>query len=87
MDRQEWELDYEGGIRFRNPEGYDTLDSDPVRLREDYRKQIAAIRDQYRNGCLEHHIGYEWALTDTPLEILLPAFLARRRAGVASEAA
>ena len=87
MDRQEWNLDYEGGIRFRNPEGYEILDSDPVRLREDYRKQIVAVRDQYRNGCLEHHIGYEWALTDTPLENLLPAFLARRRAGVASEAA
>lgn len=85
VDRQEWDLDYEGGIRFRNPEGYETLDSDPVRLREGYRSEMVAIRDRYRNGCLEHHIGYEWALTDTPLENLLPAFLARRLAGVVSE--
>jgi uncharacterized protein (DUF58 family) len=86
MDRQEWELDYEGGIRFRNPEGYDTIDSDPVRLRQDYRRQIEALRNRYREGCLRHHIGYEWVLTDTPLEKLLPTFLAKRRAGGSAQA-
>lgn len=82
MDRQEWQLDYEGGIRFRNPEGYDTIDSDPVRLRTRYRQEVQSVRDAYREGCLEHHIGYEWVLTDTPLENLLPRFLAERRGGV-----
>jgi len=81
MDRQEWSLDYEGGIRFRNPEGYGTIDSDPVRLRELYRREMKRIRDEYREGCLRHHIDYEWVLTDSPLEKVLPTFLAKRRAG------
>jgi len=85
MDRQEWTLDYEGGIRFRNPEGYETIDSDPVRLRQDYRREMRRIREAYREGCVEHHIGYEWVLTDSPLERVLPAFLARRRGGIAAE--
>lgn len=80
LDRQELELDYTGNIRFLNPEGSDTIDSDPVALRESYRKQITAVVDKYRQGCLEHRIGYERALTDTPLEKMLPAFLVRRSA-------
>ena len=83
VDRQEWDLDYEGGIRFRNPEGYDIIDSDPVRLRQDYRIEMERVRTAYREGCHEHHIGYEWVMTDTPLEKMLPAFLARRRDGKA----
>ncbi len=78
LDRQEIDLDYSGNIRFLNPEGSDTIDSDPVALRESYRKQITAVVDKYRQGCLEHRIGYEQALTDTPLEKVLPAFLVRR---------
>jgi len=81
MDRQEWELNYEGGIRFRDPEGTDSIDSDPVRLRTGYRKAIEEVRDFYRERCLEHKIGYEWVLTDTPLEKLIVAFLGKRRAG------
>jgi uncharacterized protein (DUF58 family) len=83
VDPREWDLDYEGGIRFRNPEGYETIDSDPVRLRQDYRTEMERVRTAYREGCHEHHIGYEWFLTDTPLEKLLPAFLAKRRDGKA----
>jgi uncharacterized protein (DUF58 family) len=81
MDRQEWELGYEGGLRFRDLEGMETMDSDPVRLRQNYRKAVEDIRDRFREGCLEHRIGYEWVLTDTPLETLLPTFLAKRNAG------
>lgn len=81
MDRQEWELGYEGGIRFRDLEGDETIDSDPVRLRQPYREALEKTVETYREGCLEHRIGYEWVLTDTPLERLLPAFLARRRPG------
>jgi uncharacterized protein (DUF58 family) len=81
MDRQEWELNYEGGIRFRDPEGTESIDSDPVRLRAGYRKAIEEIRDFYREGCLEHKIGYEWVLTDTPLEKLIVTFLGKRRVG------
>jgi uncharacterized protein (DUF58 family) len=84
MDRQEWELDYEGGIRFRDLEGTETIDSDPVRLRDTYRKTLEAVCDRFRECCLEHRIGYEWALTDTPLEEFLPGFLAKRRALIAA---
>jgi uncharacterized protein (DUF58 family) len=78
MDPQEWNLAYEGGIRFKDPEGEETIDSDPVRLRQGYRKEIEHICDQYRDGCLEYKIGYEWVLTDTPLERLILGFLAKR---------
>lgn len=80
LDRQEMDLDYDGNIRFLNPEGSDSIDSDPAALRESYRKEITAVVDKYRQGCLEHRIGYERALTETPLERLLPAFLVRRSA-------
>jgi uncharacterized protein (DUF58 family) len=80
MDRQELDLDYDGNIRFLNPEGSDSIDSDPVALRESYRKQITAVVDKYRQGCLEHRIGYERALTDSPLEKMLPTFLVKRGA-------
>ncbi|GMV64786.1 MAG: hypothetical protein AMXMBFR75_05910 [Candidatus Hinthialibacteria bacterium] len=78
MDRQEWDLEYEGGIRFRDPEGSETIDSDPVRLRAGYKKMIEDVCSRYRDGCLEHGIGYEWVFTDTPLERLILSFLAKR---------
>lgn len=79
MDPMEWTLDYEGSFRFRDLEGDNSLDSDPTRLRAGYRSAVENVRNTYREGCLEHNIGYEWVLTDTPLERLLPAFLAHRR--------
>ncbi|MCA9430797.1 MAG: DUF58 domain-containing protein [Candidatus Omnitrophica bacterium] len=80
LDRQEIDLDYRGNIRFLNPEGSDTIDSDPVALRESYRKEFTAVVEKYRQGCLEHRIGYERVVTDTPLEKVLPSFLVRRGA-------
>ncbi len=82
MDRREWDLGYDGGgIRFHDLEGAESLDSDPERLRQPYREALEEVVKRFREGCLEHRIGYEWVLTDTPLERLLPAFLARRRPG------
>lgn len=78
MDRQEIDLEYEGGIRFRDPEGSETIDSDPVRLRAGYREMIGNVCARYRDGCLEHGIGYELVVTDTPLERIMLSFLAKR---------
>ena len=80
MDPREWDIGYEGAVRFQDLESDEWIDSDPVRLKTAYKEEIERVRDRYREGCLEHHIGYEWLLTDTPLEKALPAFLAKRKA-------
>ena len=80
MDPREWDLEYDGAYRFKDIEADESIDSDPVRIRADYRREVERIRDFYRDTCLEHRLGYEWVLTNSPLERMLPAFLASRRA-------
>lgn len=74
------ELSLPGGeaTRFEGLEAGDCMTSPPL-IREAYRKLVLEFSERFRLRCREHGIDYQLVRTDSPLELVLGQFLARRR--------
>lgn len=79
LDPMEVSFAFSRDARFRDMETGRVIPSRPWHIRDDYRHQVRAWLEAYRTGCSDHRIDYHLFTTDTPYEVALFQFLARRR--------
>ena len=79
MDPAEMTFPYEKLTRFKDAEGAGTLVANPRSVRKRYLERLTEYMDAIRLACLERHISYQLAQTDTPYDQMLSAYLDRRR--------
>lgn len=64
--------------RFKDLETNDILPTRPWHVRQAYREEMERVIEGYRSGCRAARIDYRLFTTDTPYEVALFEFLARR---------
>jgi len=79
LDPLELSFAFPRDARFRDLETDRVIPSRPWHIREAYRREMEQFVEDYRNRCREHRIDYRLFTTDTPYEIGLFEFLARRK--------
>src|SRR5438105_14774653 len=78
MDGAELTFPFQEATLFRGLEQYPELLTDPRSLRESYLEQIKGFIEQLQRGCRDRNIDYVQLRTDTPLNVALSSYLARR---------
>ncbi|HET6201795.1 MAG TPA: DUF58 domain-containing protein [Planctomycetota bacterium] len=78
LDPSEVRFPYERMTLFEGMEEGPRLLVDPRALREAYLAEVRAFLDRIRAGCLSHRIDWVLATTDTPLDVVLVAYLGKR---------
>jgi uncharacterized protein (DUF58 family) len=78
FDRAEADLPFHGLVEFEDMETRERMQVRAEVVREEYQKQFDAFVDGYRRQCAATRCDYEPVTTDTPYELMLHAYLARR---------
>jgi len=78
MDRAELDLPFRDVVRLVDMETGGSLQVDPRYVRDCYRQEVAGFIDRYRRDCGERNIEYVHVTTDTPYDVMLLNYLARR---------
>lgn len=79
LDTAELELPFDGLIEFRDMETGQRLQARPDVLREEYKDKIGQFIDRYRRDCTRSGIDYQLVNTQTPFELMLAEYLAKRQ--------
>jgi len=79
LDPLEVTFDYPRDARFKDMESGDLLPTRPAHVRKAYQEEMERVIDGYRSGCRAARIDYRLFTTDTPYEVGLFEFLARRK--------
>ena len=77
------EIDFPFGrlSEFVDMETGERVQADPVYIRDEYQRQVQEFVERYRRDCAAHNIDYVLANTSTPYDLLLRAFLDKRKRG------
>lgn len=78
MDHQEREFTFDRLTNFVGMEGFPDLLVDPKALRKAYMEEVAAFTTEARRACLRSRADFTPVDTQTPLGVVLQAYLARR---------
>lgn len=78
MTRRERELDYPGRVAFEDLESGETVLVSPDRIRDRYKADLQAMREELTADFAAKGIDYREWLTDMPLQEALRAYLVRR---------
>ena len=79
LDPLEISFAFPRDARFQDLETSDIMPSRPWHIRADYRREMEAFIDRYRQHCRQNRIDYKLFTTNTPYEIALFEFLVRRK--------
>ena len=79
LDAAELEFPFGRLSEFVDMETGERLQADPIYIREEYRRQVRDFTDRYRRECAAQNIDYVLANTSTPYDLLLRAFLDKRK--------
>ncbi len=79
MDPAEIDLPFRDVVSLVDAETNERLQIDPRYVREDYRREVGDFLERYRRDCGERNIEYVHVTTDTPYDVMLLNYLARRR--------
>ena len=79
LDPAEVELPFNQLLTFVDMEDDSKIQVDPKMIRETYQREVEAFIGQYRRACSESRIEYIVARTDTPYDVMLRSYLARRQ--------
>ncbi len=79
MDPAEIELPFNQLLTFVDMEDNSRVQVDPKMIREQYQQEVEAFTAQYRRDCADSGIEYVLARTDTPYDVMLRGYLARRQ--------
>jgi hypothetical protein len=79
LDPAEIELPFNQMLTFVDMEDDSRIQVDPKMIRETYRQEVESFIGQYRRACSESRIEYIVARTDTPYDVMLRSYLARRQ--------
>ena len=80
LDPAEIEFPFDDMTLFEGLEGHPDLLADPKSLRQAYLEHVAEFRRKLRAGGLAHRIDVVEMNTNTPLDVALNSYLARRAA-------
>ena len=80
LDPQELEFDYEKSLRLDGLEGGGRMQVDPVAIREAYREEIERHNAELARQARSLSFDFQTVTTDTPLDVVLSGYLARRTA-------
>jgi uncharacterized protein (DUF58 family) len=78
LDGAELTFPFYEATLFRGLEQYPELLTDPRSLRASYLEQIGSFVKELERGCRDQNIDYVQLRTDTPLNVALSSYLARR---------
>jgi len=78
MDHQEREFTFDRLTQFLGMEGYPDLLVDPKALRKAYMEEVAMFTAEARRACLRSRADFQPIDTQTPLGVVLQAYLAKR---------
>lgn len=81
MDPDELSFPYDRLTRFRDIEGHGMVVASPAGVRREYMKRLHGFLARIKRGCLERRAGYVLAVTGTPWDTMLNAYLAKRGRG------
>ncbi|HUV38503.1 MAG TPA: DUF58 domain-containing protein [Planctomycetota bacterium] len=79
FDRAELEFPFERLTQFIDMETRQKLQVDPRYVRDEYRRHLDAFINDYRRDCSESHIEYVVTDTSVPFDLMLTAYLSRRK--------
>ncbi|MCG3181644.1 MAG: hypothetical protein BIFFINMI_04042 [Phycisphaerae bacterium] len=79
MDRAELDLPFNQLLTFVDMEDNSRIQVDPKMVRDSYKEQVQQFLAQYRRDCADSGIEYVVAATDTPYDVMLRGYLARRQ--------
>jgi hypothetical protein len=80
MDPAELDFPFKKIHSFVDMETNDRIQVDPRYVREAYLAEIKGFVENYRKECSDRNIEYVLATTDTPYDMMLLNYLARRKA-------
>ena len=80
MDPAELEFPFRKIHTFVDMETRQRVQVDPRTIREAYRAEVDAFVENYRKECSDRRIEYVLTRTDTPYDLMLLNYLARRKA-------
>lgn len=79
LDEAEVSFPFTGLVEFEEPESTERLEIDADGFRADYREEIEAFRETYREECFKSGIDYVPLDTSMPFDRALTEYLATRR--------
>lgn len=80
LDPAELEFPFKKVMSFIDLETLERVQVDPRSIKEAYISEISAFIDRYRKECSDRNIEYIVTRTDTPYDMMLLNYLARRKA-------
>ena len=80
LDTGEMEFPFDRLSEFVDMETRERVQADPVYVREEYQRQVRLFLDTCRRDCAAGNIDYVTANTETPYDLLLRAYLDKRKA-------
>ena len=78
LDRNEVDFPFDGLINFRDLETGENVQLYAQALREEYRKKLEGFVLDYRRSCSDSNIEYVMVNTQTPYDVMLASYLAKR---------
>jgi len=79
LDYSEVAFDFDGQIRFEEPETGEHVQADPQAIREGYLAELKAFVDEYRRQCLNVRADFVTVDNSMSFDKALVEFLAQRR--------
>ena len=79
MDPAELDFPFQQATLFRGLEQTGDLLVEPAQLRKAYQEEMNQFTAKVRAGCLSQQADYLLVTTDTPLDVVLTSYLAKRR--------
>src|SRR4051794_29739997 len=78
LDAAELTFPFQESTLFRGLEQYPELLTDPRSLRKSYLEQVESFTEQLKRGCRDLNIDFVPLRTDTPMNVALSSYLAKR---------
>jgi uncharacterized protein (DUF58 family) len=79
LDRDELKFPFQNPTIFRDMENFQSIHTEPERLKEEYLRRVEEFIDFYKRGCYESYIDYVMMDTSQPLDGALMQYLNKRR--------
>jgi len=79
LDHSEVDFDFDGQVRFEEPESGDHINADPQAIRAAYQAELQAFIDEYRRQCLSVRADFVTVDNSMTFDKALVEFLAQRQ--------
>jgi uncharacterized protein (DUF58 family) len=78
FDKNEVDFPFDGLVNFKDLETGHTVQLYPQALRDEYKEKLGTFVRDYQRSCSDSNIEYLMVNTDTPYDVMLASYLAKR---------